>query len=111
MKTVTLHDGSKIPALGQGTWQMGETAAKAETEIAVLRAGIERGMTLIDTAEMYASGGAERIVARAIEGQRDRVFLVSKVSPQNASAAGIAKSCAASLKRLGTDHLDLYLLH
>lgn len=111
MKTVTLHDGSKIPALGQGTWKMGETAAKAETEIAVLRAGIERGMTLIDTAEMYASGGAERIVARAIEGQRDRVFLVSKVSPQNASAAGIAKSCAASLKRLGTDHLDLYLLH
>jgi len=111
MKTVTLHDGRKIPALGQGTWQMGETAAKAETEIAVLRAGIERGMTLIDTAEMYASGGAERIVARAIEGQRDRVFLVSKVSPQNASAAGIAKSCAASLKRLGTDHLDLYLLH
>jgi len=111
MKTVTLHDGRKIPALGQGTWQMGETAAKAETEIAVLRAGIERGMTLIDTAEMYAGGGAERIVARAIEGQRERVFLVSKVSPQNASAAGIAKSCAASLKRLGTDHLDLYLLH
>jgi len=111
MKTVKLPDGSTIPALGQGTWKMGETSARAQTEIAALREGIEHGMTLIDTAEMYAAGGAERVVAQAIAGQRDRIFLVTKVSPQNASAAGIAKSCAASLKRLGTDYIDLYLLH
>jgi diketogulonate reductase-like aldo/keto reductase len=110
-RTVTLPDGSKIPALGQGTWQMGEHASDARREAAVLREGIERGLTLIDTAEMYADGGSERVVGRAIASQRDRVFLVSKVSPQNASTAGIAKSAAASLQRLGTDYLDLYLLH
>ncbi len=90
---------------------MGESAAQAATEEAALRAGIERGLTLIDTAEMYGAGGAERVVAKAISGQRDKVFVVSKVSPQNASTQGVEKSCAASLQRLGTDRIDLYLLH
>jgi len=109
--TVTLPGGEKVAALGQGTWHMGEAPAKAAAEAAVLRAGIERGLTLIDTAEMYAAGGAERVVAEAIAGQRRKVFVVSKVSPQNASAMGVEKSCTASLQRLGTDYLDLYLLH
>ncbi len=90
---------------------MGEAQAKAGEEADVLRAGIEHGLTLIDTAEMYAAGGAECVVAQAIAGQRGKVFVVSKVSPQNASAHGVEKSCAASLKRLGTDYIDLYLLH
>jgi diketogulonate reductase-like aldo/keto reductase len=109
--TVTLPSGEIIPALGQGTWHMGEAPARAGAEAAVLRAGIERGLTLIDTAEMYAAGGAERVVAEAIAGQRDQVFVVSKVSPQNASAKGVEKSCDASLRRLGIGHIDLYLLH
>ncbi len=109
--TVRLPDGEAIPALGQGTWFMGESSAQAATEAATLRAGIALGMRLIDTAEMYADGDAERVVAKAIAGLRDQVFLVSKIIPQNASAAGVAKHCEASLKRLGTDHLDLYLLH
>ena len=109
--TVSLPDGTQVPALGQGTWHMGENRAQAAAEAAALRDGIERGLTLIDTAEMYGDGGAERVVGQAIAGQRDRVFLVSKVLPQNASAAGVAKSCAASLQRLGTDRIDLYLLH
>jgi diketogulonate reductase-like aldo/keto reductase len=106
-----LPDGTALPALGQGTWHMGEAAGRAEAEADVLRQGIELGLTLIDTAEMYAGGGAERVVARAIAGQRARVFLVSKVSPQNASRAGVVRSCEASLKRLGTEVIDLYLLH
>jgi diketogulonate reductase-like aldo/keto reductase len=109
--TVTLPDGTEIPALGQGTWHMGESASQAAAEAKTLRAGIERGLALIDTAEMYAAGGAERVVAQAIAGQRENVFLVSKVSPQNASAQGVEKSCNASLARLGSDHIDLYLLH
>jgi len=108
---VALPDGTNIPALGQGTWQMGESSHEEQAEIAALRAGIERGLTLIDTAEMYAGGGAERVVAEAIAGQRDKVFLVSKVSPQNANAKGIERASAASLRRLGTDVIDLYLLH
>ena len=111
ISTVRLPDGTAVPALGQGTWHMGETRAHAAAEAAALRAGIARGLTLIDTAEMYGDGGAERVVAQAIAGERDRVFLVSKVLPHNASAAGVAKACAASLKRLGTDRIDLYLLH
>jgi diketogulonate reductase-like aldo/keto reductase len=90
---------------------MGETAGRTAAEAAVLREGIELGLSLIDTAEMYADGGAERVVAKAIEGWRERVFLVSKIMPQNASSAGIIRHCEASLKRLGTDYLDLYLLH
>ncbi len=109
--TVALPDGTAVPALGQGTWHMGETRARAAAEAAALREGIAQGLTLIDTAEMYGEGGAERVVAQAIAGQRERVFLVSKVYPHNASAAGVAKACAASLKRLGTDRIDLYLLH
>ncbi|MDE2006720.1 MAG: aldo/keto reductase [Rhodospirillales bacterium] len=109
--TVRLPDGTAIPALDQGTWHMGENVSRAGAEADALRAGIERGMTLIDTAEMYGSGGSERVVARAIAGQRERVFLVSKVLPHNASAAGVARAAAASLKRLGTDRIDLYLLH
>ncbi len=108
---VTLPDGLKIPALGQGTWNMGEKADRAATEVSVLREGIELGMTLIDTAEIYGSGGAERVVAQAIAGQRDKVFLVTKVSPRNAAAASIPRHCEASLHRLGTDVIDLYLLH
>jgi diketogulonate reductase-like aldo/keto reductase len=109
--TVTFADGMKVPALGQGTWHMGEAARDDSQEVRALRAGIEHGLTLIDTAEMYAGGGAERVVARAIEGQRHKVFVVTKVSPQNASARGIEASSAASLRRLGTDMIDLYLLH
>ncbi len=111
MPTVTLPDGTMIPALGMGTWYMGESAARAAAEVAVLREGIERGLGLIDTAEMYANGGAEKVAGEAIKGQRERVFLVSKIMPKNASAAGVARHCEASLKRLGTDYLDLFLLH
>ena len=109
--TVLLPDGTKVPALGLGTWHMGETASRAASEEAVLREGIERGLSLIDTAEMYADGGAERVVGAATKDQRERVFLVSKIMPQNASSAGVVRHCEASLKRLGTDYLDLYLLH
>ena len=109
--TVHLPDGTEIPALGQGTWHMGEAPGRTAAEAAALREGIEHGLALIDTAEMYGEGGAERVVAQAIAGQRERVFLVSKIHPHNASAAGVAKACAASLKRLGTDRIDLYLLH
>ena len=111
MPSVTLPDGTRVPALGLGTWHMGETASRAAGEAAVLREGIELGLSLIDTAEMYADGGAEKVVGEAIKGQRARVFLVSKVMPQNASSSGVISHCEASLKRLGTDHLDLYLLH
>jgi diketogulonate reductase-like aldo/keto reductase len=100
-----------MPRLGQGTWNMGDSAARREEELAALRAGIELGMTLIDTAEMYGDGRSESLVAQAIAGMRDRVFLVSKVLPSNASRKGVVRSCEASLKRLKTDRVDLYLLH
>jgi diketogulonate reductase-like aldo/keto reductase len=100
-----------VPALGQGTWAMGDDPAHRREELAALRAGIELGMTLIDTAEMYGDGRSESLVGEAIGGQRDKVFLVSKVLPQNASRKGVARSCEASLARLKTDRLDLYLLH
>jgi diketogulonate reductase-like aldo/keto reductase len=109
--TVTLVSGLAVPVLGQGTWRMGERAGEAKREEAALRLGIELGMTLIDTAEMYGSGGSERVVAAAIAGQRDKVQLVSKVMPSNAGYNRTIASCEASLRRLGTDHLDLYLLH
>ncbi|MFJ3048301.1 aldo/keto reductase [Herbaspirillum chlorophenolicum] len=108
---VRLRNGDQVPALGQGTWNMGESAAQAAAEVKALQAGMELGMTLIDTAEMYADGGAERIVGRAIAGRRDEVYVVSKVLPHNASRRGTIAACEASLKRLGTDRLDLYLLH
>jgi diketogulonate reductase-like aldo/keto reductase len=111
MRQVSLPDGAKVPALGLGTWNIGERDSRDEDVVAALRLGIELGMTLIDTAEMYADGGAEKVIGRAIAGRRDDVFLVSKVYPYNASRQKMAKSCEASLKRLGTDRLDLYLLH
>src|SRR5437764_5651453 len=111
MKTVTLPDGTKVPALGQGTWRMGERRGGHKEEVEAVRLGIELGMTLIDTAEMYGDGGAEEIVASAIAGQRDRVFVVSKVYPHNAGAKSAIAACERSLRRLATDRLDLYLLH
>ncbi|MBW9116685.1 aldo/keto reductase [Rhizobium cauense] len=108
---ISFPDGVKVPALGQGTWNMGEKTSEAKREIDSLRAGLDLGMTLIDTAEMYAEGGAERIVGEAIEGRRDEVFLVSKVYPWNASRKGTIAACEHSLLRLGTDRIDLYLLH
>ena len=110
MRSVTLPDGERVPALGQGTWRMGEGAARRD-EVRALRHGLELGLTLIDTAEMYGEGEAERIVGAAIAGRRDEVFLVSKVYPHNASAAGAVRACERSLARLGTDRIDLYLLH
>lgn len=111
MKYIELPSGEKVPALGQGTWFIGDSAATRAEEIATLREGIERGMSLIDTAEMYGEGASERLVGEAINGLRDKVFLVSKVYPHNASAKGTIAACERSLQRLGTDHLDLYLLH
>ncbi|WP_137898770.1 aldo/keto reductase [Sphingomonas sp. 2SG] len=111
MKTIALPDGTHIPALGQGSWMMAEDPARRAEEIAALRAGIDLGLTLIDTAEMYADGESERLVGEAIAGRRDGVFLVSKAYPQNASRDRLPQACAASLRRLGTDRLDLYLLH
>ncbi len=111
MKTVLLPDGERVPALGQGTWRMGEHKSAHADEVAALRLGIDLGMTLIDTAEMYGEGGAEKVVADAIAGQRDRVFVVTKVYPHNASRTKLPKACERSLKRLRTDAIDLYLLH
>ncbi|WP_421593533.1 aldo/keto reductase [Shinella sp. M27] len=111
LPAVTLPGGKQVPALGLGTWHMGEGEASMAEEAASLRAGLDLGMTVIDTAEMYADGGAEEVVGEAIKGRRDDVFLVSKVLPYNASRAGTIAACEASLKRLGTDHIELYLLH
>jgi diketogulonate reductase-like aldo/keto reductase len=111
MRMVDLSSGEKVPALGQGTWHMGEDRRRRADEVAALKLGIDLGMTLIDTAEMYASGGAEEVTREAIAGRRDEVFLISKVLPSNASHAGVIRSCEASLRRLGTDRMDLYLLH
>jgi diketogulonate reductase-like aldo/keto reductase len=108
---VMLPTGEPVPALGQGTWRMGERRERREKEIAALRLGIELGMTLIDTAEMYGEGRTEELVGEAIRGLRDEVFLVSKVYPHNADRAGMRAACERSLRRLGTDCLDLYLLH
>ncbi len=111
MKTVSLRDGERVAVLGQGTWRMGENTRAHKDEVAALRLGIELGMTLIDTAEMYGDGGAEKVVADAIDGQRDRVFVVTKVYPHNASRTELPKACNRSLKRLRIDAIDLYLLH
>jgi diketogulonate reductase-like aldo/keto reductase len=111
IREVTFPDGTRAAALGQGTWYMGESPTHAAEEIRALQLGIDLGMTLIDTAEMYADGGAEEIAGKAIAGRREQVFLVSKVLPSNASRRGTVAACEASLRRLGTDYLDLYLLH
>src|SRR4029077_21120583 len=111
MKRVHFPDGERVPALGQGTWRMGENPGARADEIAALRLGIELGMTLIDTAEMYGEGEAEKVVADAIDGQRDGVFVVTKVYPHNASRTESPKACERSLKRLRIEVIDLYLLH
>jgi diketogulonate reductase-like aldo/keto reductase len=111
LRTTRLPSGVDVPVLGQGTWNMGEDRRRRADEAAALSLGLDLGMTLIDTAEMYGSGGAEEVVRDAIGGRRDEVFLVSKVLPSNASRAGAIRACEASLKRLGTDRIDLYLLH
>lgn len=110
-KSVIFPEALALPAIGQGTWYMGEQAHQHRSEVAALQAGIDAGLTLIDTAEMYAEGGAERVVGDAIRGRRDEVFLVSKVYPWNAGGQKAIAACEASLQRLGTDVLDLYLLH
>jgi diketogulonate reductase-like aldo/keto reductase len=109
--TLELPGGEVVPRLGQGTWRMGEKPRLRDAEVAALKLGLDLGMTLIDTAEMYGDGEAERIVAEAVAGRRDEVFIVSKVLPQNASRAGTIAACERSLKRLNTDRIDLYLLH
>jgi len=108
---LTLADGARIPALGLGTWMMGEARRRAGSEAAALAQGLDLGMTLIDTAEMYGDGRSEEIVGAAIAGRRRQVFLVSKVYPHNAGQRSAIAACERSLKRLGTDRLDLYLLH
>lgn len=111
MTPITWPDGATTPALGMGTWHMGERGGDHAAEVAALRLGLDLGLSVIDTAEMYGDGGAEEVVAEAIAGRRDDVFLVSKAYPQNAGRASLPQACARSLKRLATDRLDLYLLH
>ena len=111
MQTLELTSGQAIPILGMGTWQMGENTRDRQSEIKALRHGLDLGISLIDTAEMYGEGGAEEVIAEAIGARRSEVFLVSKVYPYNASRQGVIAACERSLKRLRTDYLDLYLLH
>ena len=111
MKSIVLPDDERVPVLGQGTWRMGENKRAHADEVAALRLGSDLGMTLIDTAEKYGEGGAENVVADAIEGRRDRVFIVTKVYPHNASQTELPKACERSLKRLVIETIDLYLLH
>ena len=111
VRTARLPSGEAMPALGQGTWYMGDDPRRRADEIAALRLGLDLGMTLIDTAEMYGNGAAEELVAEAIAGRREEVFLVSKVLPGNATRRGTIAACERSLQRLRTDRLDLYLLH
>ena len=108
---VKLPSGETVPQLGQGTWRMGESGRLRKEEVAALKLGLDLGMTLIDTAEMYGNGNAEEIVAEAVEGRRDECFIVSKVLPENSTRAGTIAACERSLKRLKTDRIDLYLLH
>lgn len=118
MNTVTLPDGTRLPAIGLGTWRLGESAGSRNEEVAAVRLAVEIGYRVIDTAEMYGEGGGETVVGRALAQAlrsgavtRDQLFVVSKVYPHNANRAGIAAACDRSLKRLALDHIDLYLLH
>ena len=111
MRHLRLPSGGELPVLGQGTWGMGEDPSAHASEVTALRHGLDLGLGLVDTAEMYGSGGAERVVGEAIRGRRDDVFLVSKVLPHHADRQGTVSACEDSLRRLGTDHIDLYLLH
>ncbi|MFE0179798.1 aldo/keto reductase [Streptomyces olivaceus] len=110
-RAVVLPCGVAVTALGQGTWGMGENPGRRAAEVSALRAGLDLGMTLVDTAEMYGDGAAEEVVAEAVAGRRDEVFLVSKVLPSHGDARGVAEACRGSLRRLRTDRIDLYLLH
>ena len=111
MKNIQLKSGQSLPMLGMGTWRMGENSQYFEDEVNALRHGLDLGFSLIDTAEMYGEGGAEEVIAEAIKGRRQSVFLVSKVYPHNASRESAIAACNRSLKRLNTDYIDLYLLH
>ena len=111
MRTISLPSGDQIPVLGQGTWGLGESRARRSSEIAALRRGLDIGMNLIDTAEMYANGDAEILVGEAIAGRREEVFLVTKVWPHHATREGTVQACQGSLRRLNTGWIDLYLLH
>ena len=111
MRTISLPSGDLIPVLGQGTWGLGESRARRSSEIAALRRGLDIGMNLIDTAEMYANGDAEILVGEAIAGRREEVFLVTKVWPHHATREGTVQACQGSLRRLNTGWIDLYLLH
>jgi diketogulonate reductase-like aldo/keto reductase len=111
VRTVTLPSGQRIPALGMGTWHMGEDPLLRESEVTALRLGLDLGLTLVDTAEMYGDGLTEELVGEALAGRRDEVFLVSKVVPHHATRRGTVAACLDNLARLRTDHLDLYLLH
>jgi diketogulonate reductase-like aldo/keto reductase len=110
-RTVALPDGERVPALGLGTWQLGEQRSRRNEEIAALRLGLDLGARLIDTAEMYGEGRSETLIAEVIRGRRDEVFIVSKVYPHNATRSGTVAACERSLRRLGCEALDLYLLH
>ena len=117
-RSIRLHDGATLPALGLGTWRLGESSRRRKAEITALRRAFELGYRLIDTAEMYGEGGAEEVIGQALaeataagDIRREDVFVVSKVYPHHASAAGTARACDASRRRLGTDTIDLYLLH
>lgn len=111
IRSTKLSSGESVPVLGQGTWHLAEGRHPREEEMLALRVGLDLGMTLIDTAEMYADGGAEELVGEAIAGRREEVFLVSKVLPQNATRSGTITACERSLRRLRTDRVELYLLH
>lgn len=111
MKTIAMPDGRAFPVMGLGTWHFGDDKRTASNEVRVIQRALELGITLIDTAEIYGQGGSERVVGDAIRDRRDGLFLVSKVAPSHADRDGTRRACEASLKRLGTDHLDLYLLH
>ncbi len=111
MPTVALPGGERIAALGQGTWGMAEDPDRRDGEVAALRRGIDLGMTVVDTAEMYADGGAQQLVGEAVAGRRDEVFLVDKVLPSDADRRGTVAAAERALRRLGTDRIDLYLLH
>jgi diketogulonate reductase-like aldo/keto reductase len=111
LRTVTLPSGEAVAALGQGTWRMGERGSDRAQEVAALKLGLELGLSLIDTAEMYGEGGAEEVVGEAVKGRREQAFIVSKVYPHNASRRGVTLACERSLARLKTDRIDLYLLH
>ena len=111
IRKIAARGGAEMPVLGLGTWTMGEEKSRRKQEVAALRLGFDLGMTLVDTAEMYADGGAEDVVAEAVRGRRDEVFIVTKVLPENASRTGTVAAAERSLRRLGTDHIDLYLLH